>query len=883
MKVTSTQNSSGKDRKRKNCAEQVDDHERTKVPQSASRRHREKINATLEELGGLLPLSEESKSKLDKLTVLKLSVSFFQTQNYLQSGKRKRRVDDSAVTEITNKLAACNINVSDISLEALDSFFIVLSDSGDVFFVSENVYRYLGYTQTFLMHQNFLNFVHHEDVLGFEKSLKQAAKARIIELDDSQIMDCDELEEQPLPQVCFCSIRCHAGRQSSHVSPFYYRSFKFDGKIKPLLNGKMKQYGFFALCTPVNPANPFTSTPKEILQMYSCKLSLDLKVKKLDNRGQKSLFLNEKDILSQSGYMFCHPDDGEIMMMCHQQVTRDGESSEIVFRLMNGQNNWQWIRGKARLLYDKNNQPEYLVTDNVLLNDEQGPYFRTVTAELLREWKSTQMALSSPETEDEKRSRDSSPDSALPPSSAGSGSLSSTGQGLSAPSVESEVPDSKDIEIIEFSSPSVSLEEAKAEILPSLDHATVSPPLGHATSASESCMFGSRQLNSSPVDEKPNIVSRDGLIVNLKAEPINGDTSHAHSQRNHNAHDRINRIKQFLMGEDDRPPPNSCQLGGPVRIDGGFIRDSPVQWHNYPVDGSSVLPDLKFQQDDISSVLYPQCPPQQNGKQPLLTADGFDHIPDILQGRGNGLQLGGSQQLDASNYIYPFLPDISNYSNATVLNPCSNKVNNHDTIDSDTNVYLAMNGFNKTPSSELDSLPGFLGPNGTANHVLQHQQRLIHGQNGFYPHPQRKGNYQTVTELPNQKYAAYDFLGHASATGISGQDPNLWHSATQSNPNTHHPRVDDVIKVDDLTPTLFADPVVSYGNLESLHTNGRFVDSMHTQLSNVYTNSEMNMNHAVGQNVQTPQNLPQKRASENVSQNFQPGSNNSILKMMLSL
>ena len=57
------------------------------MPQSASRRHREKINATLEELGGLLPLPEESRSKLDKLTVLKLSVSFFQTHNYLQSGK----------------------------------------------------------------------------------------------------------------------------------------------------------------------------------------------------------------------------------------------------------------------------------------------------------------------------------------------------------------------------------------------------------------------------------------------------------------------------------------------------------------------------------------------------------------------------------------------------------------------------------------------------------------------------------------------------------------------------------------------------------------------------------------------------------------------------
>lgn len=62
------------------------------------------------------------------------------------------------------------------------------------------------------------------------------------------------------------------------------QSFKFAGKLKPLLSGKMKQYGFFALCTAVNPANPFTSTPKELLQVYSCKLGMDLRLKKLDNR-----------------------------------------------------------------------------------------------------------------------------------------------------------------------------------------------------------------------------------------------------------------------------------------------------------------------------------------------------------------------------------------------------------------------------------------------------------------------------------------------------------------------------------------------------------------------------------------------------------------------
>ena len=40
---------------------------------------------------------------------------------------------------------------------------------------------------------------------------------------------------------------------------------------------------------------------------------------------------------------------------------------EIVFRLKNGQGVFQWIRGKARTLYDKNNQPEAITADNVLL------------------------------------------------------------------------------------------------------------------------------------------------------------------------------------------------------------------------------------------------------------------------------------------------------------------------------------------------------------------------------------------------------------------------------------------------------------------------------------------------------------------------------------
>ena len=42
-------------------------------------------------------------------------------------------------------------------------------------------------------------------------------------------------------------------------------------------------------------------------------------------------------------------------------------SCEIVFRLTNGKGIYQWIRGKARTLFDKNEKPECVTADNVLL------------------------------------------------------------------------------------------------------------------------------------------------------------------------------------------------------------------------------------------------------------------------------------------------------------------------------------------------------------------------------------------------------------------------------------------------------------------------------------------------------------------------------------
>uniref|UniRef100_A0A8C0F7K7 Endothelial PAS domain protein 1 n=1 Tax=Bubo bubo TaxID=30461 RepID=A0A8C0F7K7_BUBBB len=331
---------------------------RKEKSRDAARCRRSKETEVFYELAHELPLPHNISSHLDKASIMRLAISFLRTHKLLSS----------VCADNENELEA-DQQMDNLYLKALEGFIAVVTQDGDMIFLSENVNKYMGLTQVELTGHSVFDFTHpcdHEEIRenlslkngpGFGKKSKEMSTER----DFFMRMKCTVTNRGRtvnLKSATWKVLHCTGQVKVYNTCPPHTLcEYK-----EPLLTC------LIIMCEPIqHPSNidiPLDS------KTFLSRHSMDMKFTYCDDRITELIGYHPEELLGRSAYEFYHALDSESMTKSHQNLCTKGQVVTSQYRMLAKHGGYVWLETQGTVIYNTRNlQPQCIVCVNYVLSE----------------------------------------------------------------------------------------------------------------------------------------------------------------------------------------------------------------------------------------------------------------------------------------------------------------------------------------------------------------------------------------------------------------------------------------------------------------------------------------------------------------------------------
>nr|AGT15728.1 hypoxia induced factor 3 alpha [Clarias batrachus] len=317
----------------------------------AARCRRSQETEVFYELAHSLPLSRRITSHLDKAGIMRVTLSYL----------RMRHLLHSSWTKVSETLEEEEEPTDAFYQQALAGFILVLSEEGDMVFLSENVNKFIGITQLELLGQCVYDYVHPCD----QEELKDllTTKPGLFKKKSESCTECNfflRLKSTLTSRGKTVNIKS-ATWKVVHCTG-YMKTLNQEGEASSLAVSYMT-----LLCEPI-PHPSCVEFPLDS-STFLTRHTMDLHFSQCDGRVTELVGYHPNDLIGRSAYDFFHALDFDHLTRCLHVLLSKGQVCTSRYRFLAKNGGFVWTETQATVLYNsKTSQPEAVVCLNFILS-----------------------------------------------------------------------------------------------------------------------------------------------------------------------------------------------------------------------------------------------------------------------------------------------------------------------------------------------------------------------------------------------------------------------------------------------------------------------------------------------------------------------------------